>query len=219
MKQLQINFNTLLTMLSINVSDLSRFLNYDSSYLSRIRNGLRQPANPEEFAYYQKRAKRLLSKASPLMEVYRQDREREYNTFLRSDSQAEIRNHVAIQRKMADEILQHGSITEEIPSLTEDEFKQYPITMPLSEMFYEKDILYSWDDYMEHLKQTKEYAKQHTNYMAVENHSPAFKNIQIHILFLHSFLYSFHILYSINSYIFIIIYYIILLSIIYKKGC
>lgn len=171
----------------------------------------------EEVAYYQKRAKRLLSKASPLMEIYRQDREREYNTFLQSDSQAEghrhfilsalslytatddlidrilrnnkipdteqaeIRNHVAIQRKMADEILQHGSITEEIPSLTEDEFKQYPIIMPLSGMFYEKDILYSWDDYREHLKQAKEYAKQHTNYTAVENHSPAFRNIQIHI--------------------------------------
>lgn len=51
MKQLQTNFNTLLTMLSINVSELSRFLNYDSSYVSRIRNGLRQPANPEEFAW------------------------------------------------------------------------------------------------------------------------------------------------------------------------
>ena len=51
MKQFQTNFNTLLTMLSINVSELSRFLNYDSSYVSRIRNGLRHPANPEKFAW------------------------------------------------------------------------------------------------------------------------------------------------------------------------
>lgn len=173
--------------------------------------------NKEEVAYYQKRAERLLSKASPLMEIYRQDRKRDYNTFLQTDSQAEgqrhfilsslslytatddlidrilrnnnipdteqaeIKKYVALQRKIANEILQHSSIMEEIPSLTETEFKQYPIVMPLSGMFYEKDIFYSWDDYREHLKQIKEYAKQHKNYKAVENHSPAFRNIQIDI--------------------------------------
>lgn len=173
--------------------------------------------NKEEVAYYKKRAERLLSKSSPLMEIYRQNRERDYNTFLQTESQAEghryfilsslslytatddliaqilrnnkipdteqaeIKNYVAMQRKIANEILQHSSITEEIPSLTETEFKQYPIVMPLSGMFYEKDILYSWDDYREHLKQAKEYAKQHKNYKAVENHSPAFRNIQINI--------------------------------------
>lgn len=173
--------------------------------------------NKEEVAYYKKRAERLLSKASPLMEIYRQDRERDYHTLLQTDArteghrhlilsalslytatddliarilrnnnipdteQTEIKNYVAIQREMANEILQHSSITEEIPLLTEDEFKQYPIIMSLSGMFYEKDILYSWDDYREHLKQTKEYEKQHKNYMAVENHSPAFRNIQIYI--------------------------------------
>lgn len=173
--------------------------------------------NKEEVAYYKKRAERLLSKASPLMEIYRQDRKRDYNTFLQTDAktegarhfilsslslytatdglierilrtnqvpdtkQAEIRHYVAMQRKIADEILQHDSITEEVPSLTEEEFKQYPIVMPLSGMFYEKDIFYSWDDYKEHLKQMAEYAKQHTNYMVAENHSPTFRNIQIYI--------------------------------------
>ena len=47
---LQKNFHTLLTALSINISDLARFLNFDPSYISRIRNGQRQPANPAEFA-------------------------------------------------------------------------------------------------------------------------------------------------------------------------
>lgn len=103
------------------------------------------------------------------------------NNKIPDTEQAEIRHYVAMQREMADKILQHSSITEEIPLLTEDEFKQYPIIMPLSGMFYEKDILYSWDDYKEHLKQVEEYAKQHTNYMAVENHLSAFRNIQIYI--------------------------------------
>ena len=47
---LQKNFHTLLTVVPINISDLARFLNYDPSYISRLRNGQRQPANPTEFA-------------------------------------------------------------------------------------------------------------------------------------------------------------------------
>ncbi len=47
---LQKNFQTLLTVVPINISDLARFLNFDPSYISRIRNGQRQPANPTEFA-------------------------------------------------------------------------------------------------------------------------------------------------------------------------
>lgn len=47
---MQKNFNTLLTVLPVNISDLSRFLNFDSSYISRIRSGQRKPANPQQFA-------------------------------------------------------------------------------------------------------------------------------------------------------------------------
>ena len=47
---LQKNFNTLITALTINVSDLSHFLNYDPSYLSLIRNGKRFPSDPGAFA-------------------------------------------------------------------------------------------------------------------------------------------------------------------------
>lgn len=46
---LQANLNTLFTMLSINTSEFARFLNYDASYISRIKSGKRQPADPELF--------------------------------------------------------------------------------------------------------------------------------------------------------------------------
>ena len=44
------NFHALLSSLSISVSDLARALNYDSSYISRIRNGQRTPSDPRLFA-------------------------------------------------------------------------------------------------------------------------------------------------------------------------
>lgn len=48
--RLQDNLSALLTIMAISISELSKYLNYDASYISRIRNGQRQPSNPEEFA-------------------------------------------------------------------------------------------------------------------------------------------------------------------------
>ncbi|HBZ65056.1 MAG TPA: hypothetical protein DEO89_10935, partial [Lachnospiraceae bacterium] len=49
MDKFQANLNLLLNTLSVNISELSKALNYDASYISRIRNGKRQPADPQEF--------------------------------------------------------------------------------------------------------------------------------------------------------------------------
>lgn len=43
-------FDQLLRILHVSMKDLSRELNYDASYLSRIRSGKRSPADPEQFA-------------------------------------------------------------------------------------------------------------------------------------------------------------------------
>ena len=173
--------------------------------------------NKDEVAYYKKRAECLLSKASLLMEIYRQDRERDYRTFLQADAktegnrhsvlsslplytatdelirrvlqknqipdaeQAEILQYVSTQREISDEILRHGSMTEEIPIFTEAEFQQYPMTLPLSGIFLEKDVFYSWEDYREHLNQIQEYKKEHPNYTIVDTMVSPFRNIQIYI--------------------------------------
>ena len=169
--------------------------------------------NKDEVAYYKKRANRLLSKASPLMEIYRQERAQAYNDFLQTDAQTDryyilsslslhtaaddlidrildnnkipepeqiqIKQYAAAQREIANEILQHSRITEEIPVLTEEEFKRFPMVLSLLGMFYKKDIFYTFDDYKEHLRLIQEYTKQHENYSVLENTSPAFRNIQI----------------------------------------
>ena len=50
MELLRRNLSSLLMTFSISVSDLARSINYDASYLSRIRSGQRRPADPERFA-------------------------------------------------------------------------------------------------------------------------------------------------------------------------
>ena len=43
------NLNKLIICLDINASELAKFLNFDASYLSRIRNGNRIPSNKQGF--------------------------------------------------------------------------------------------------------------------------------------------------------------------------
>lgn len=173
--------------------------------------------NKSEVAYYKKRAERLLSKASPLMEIYRSDRAQAYSFFLEEDAKKEgsrynilsalslhtisedllhrILNHnhvpqeeqnqiaqyVSRQKEIAATILSHSSITEEIPVLSRQEFEQSPMVLPLSGLFYEKNVLYHWEDYTEHRKLALAYQKQNSNYHIVENTVSAFRNVQIYI--------------------------------------
>ena len=48
-EQLSKNFNSIVSALDINIADLARFIGYDASFLSRIRNGNRKPAKPQDF--------------------------------------------------------------------------------------------------------------------------------------------------------------------------
>ena len=43
------NLNTIIDTLDINVSDLSKYIGFDSSYLSKIRNGVRIPQHLNDF--------------------------------------------------------------------------------------------------------------------------------------------------------------------------
>lgn len=49
-KQLLQNFDTLVSMLDINITRLCRYINYDVSTVFRFRNGTRKLAEPEKFA-------------------------------------------------------------------------------------------------------------------------------------------------------------------------
>lgn len=98
------------------------------------------------------------------------------------DSEAGIiAGYIAEQRTNISRITEHAILTEEIPILTKEEFEQYPISLSLSGIFYEKDIMYSYDYYEEHLNLTRRYEAEHANYILKNNPLSAFRNIQIRI--------------------------------------
>lgn len=50
-ESLREKFSMLCNIFSVNIADISKILKYDSSYISRIKNGKRKPSKPQKFAF------------------------------------------------------------------------------------------------------------------------------------------------------------------------
>ena len=85
------------------------------------------------------------------------------------------------RKKQMLEILKNNSVSDEIPCLSEEKFKKQPLSLSLSLMFCGKIFEYTYEEYSEHLKLTKEFAEKTKNYAAVPTRENAFANIQITI--------------------------------------
>ena len=174
--------------------------------------------NKTEMSYYRQRALDILSKASPLMDIYRIESKDAFYSFVERDIVTpgnrrsilsalpihtlseelllQILNHNHIeeadkkrildfakkQRQLYENILSNRQIIDEIPVISEMEFLEQPMLLPLSEIFYEKDIVYTYAEYLEHKEQTITYSQNNSNYTVKQNSRYPFKNIQIRIL-------------------------------------
>lgn len=78
-------------------------------------------------------------------------------------------------------ILETQSIEDEVPDITKEEFESHPLAVALSEAFCEKNIFYSYEEYLVHLKSTECFAENHPNYTMKKISSQVFRNLQIYI--------------------------------------
>lgn len=77
--------------------------------------------------------------------------------------------------------LQSGSVEDRIPALSREEYAEMPLTLSLSEAFYEHEICCTYDEYLEHSHQTMAFAEHTPNYTVLSQHTRIFRNIQIRI--------------------------------------
>lgn len=92
-----------------------------------------------------------------------------------------ILSYADSQRQMIEETLKTETVEDEIPQITPEEFDRYPICLSLSGMFCEKEIFYTYEEYEEHLNQTKMFAETHPNYFLNQTSAHTFRNLQIYI--------------------------------------
>ncbi|MDD6021370.1 MAG: hypothetical protein ACI4GA_00400 [Acutalibacteraceae bacterium] len=87
----------------------------------------------------------------------------------------------AASRQRAETILETGYIEDEVSVITKEEFAARPLTVDLSGAFFEKDIQYTYEEYLAHLESTENFAANHPNYTLKKTSSQAFRNLQIFI--------------------------------------
>ena len=92
-----------------------------------------------------------------------------------------ILDYMAAQKERVFEILKNNSVIDEIPYLNKDTFSEYPLCLSLSFMFYDKNLEYTFEEYLEHLRLTREFADNNKNYSIMQTKGNTFSNIQITI--------------------------------------
>lgn len=171
----------------------------------------------DELVYFKKRAEQMLSRARPLMDIYRADREEEYLSFksfeaekggnernilaalpiyvLNSELLREIleSNNVSGEDfdkvfgffeksvRRFEKILEKGSVTDEILSISKNDISARPLSLDLSEMFFDKNITLTRKQYSAAIINAERLSRENENYNLKLCEEQAFRNLQIHI--------------------------------------
>ena len=104
----------------------------------------------------------------------------ENNSFGEADKAA-VRSYMSRQRKMTETILESTAICDKVFALSEEAFSKEPVYLPLSGMFSEKGLRYTYQEYLQHLAATRQFAETHTGYDLHTDAVHTFKNIQIQV--------------------------------------
>ena len=171
----------------------------------------------DEVRYYRQQAELLLSRALPLMQIYRSDSQDKFRQYWKKLWQSDHRRMVfgsmpiftlseelllwilhrhnlsecEIQeimdfwgqyRSHAVTLLREYKISLDVPLLSEEAFHDSPLSLWLSEIYFEKEIVCTYEEYQAHLEQTKAFAAQYQNCSIHLNQTPTFRNISFSVI-------------------------------------
>mgnify|MGYP004454655095 FL=1 len=100
------------------------------------------------------------------------------NKLLKADIDKIVR-YKKEELKYMNSILNKNKVSDYIYVIKENEFKNDTPLLSLNNLFIDKKICYTYKEYIEHLKQTNEYAKKINNYEINHINDKTFKNITI----------------------------------------
>ncbi len=83
------------------------------------------------------------------------------------------------RKKSCSRMLTKKSIRLEVPFPERKYFDEYRLSLSVQELFYEKEIRYTYDEYTEHLRLTKEFLSQYPGCTVKTRKEPVFNNISI----------------------------------------
>ncbi len=98
---------------------------------------------------------------------------------LPSEDIRNIKNYVEKEKKYMQRICEGNTFTVRIPHIEKSEFEDHPPMLSLSGMFFENDVYYSYDEFMEHIDHVRKVAEDIPNLKVEVVSKHFFRNIQI----------------------------------------
>ena len=92
-----------------------------------------------------------------------------------------ILKYIHNERKRVMEVLEHSQVEDHIPEVSREEYDKKPVFLSLSGLFYDKDIFYTYEEYIEHLKQARDFQEKNERYSLLIRNDLDYRNIQIFI--------------------------------------
>ncbi|MGN0996065.1 MAG: hypothetical protein ACI4PG_04080, partial [Candidatus Ventricola sp.] len=96
--------------------------------------------------------------------------------------QAAILDHIHAERERVERILEHSTVSDDLPAIGQEEFSRYPMGLSLAGMFYPRDLPLTYPEYQEYLNACDAFARTHPGYTCRRESNPPFRNIQISIV-------------------------------------
>lgn len=84
--------------------------------------------------------------------------------------------------EIVSDYLRDNTLTIVVPEPSRERFEAAPLHLALSEMFYESDVAYSFEEYTAHLQATAEFSRKHANMQFRTDASPVFRNISYSVI-------------------------------------
>ena len=98
-----------------------------------------------------------------------------------TDDARRIRQYVSAERTRILSILRHTEIVDCVPDVSAPAFAERPVFFSLSGLFYEREILYTFEEYQAHMSLTRAFELRNRRYHVVANENAMFRNVQIFI--------------------------------------
>ena len=93
--------------------------------------------------------------------------------------QQQLLEYQKVLKGRVEKILSHSVIADELPVVSESEYANHPSILSVTEHFLEKDILLSYEEYCQCIKESRKYEQLHENYHFRLAKVKGFRNIQI----------------------------------------
>jgi len=90
-----------------------------------------------------------------------------------------IQESIEFQKEIFENTIEQSIIEDEISILSKEEFEEAKPFLFLADIFYDKKLYYTYEEYLEHLDLTKKYERENKNYKLSVSNNNTFKNIQI----------------------------------------